>query len=199
MHATECLAAFQVKACDQSGHEPRESIWQVWCPCHSALVTHSRFHKAKPKLKQPLCCFSSLASENPCKFSMCRYPRPVCKAVGKKATCQCRKKCPRHYDPVCASNGETYNNMCLLELTACLLEDTGMPAGKLTYLANGNCTGRKCGGSRTYLKNWFSQRTVYLRFKTVQSNLEDNQTHTAIKKTSQIKRSKRTIHSKPLK
>ena len=32
--------------------------------------------------------------------------------------------------------------MCLLELTACLLEDTGMPAGKLTYLANGNCTGR---------------------------------------------------------
>ena len=25
----------------QSGHEPRESIWQGRCPCHSALVTQS--------------------------------------------------------------------------------------------------------------------------------------------------------------
>lgn len=150
-------------------------------PCHSALVTHSRFHKAKPKLKQPLGCFSSLASENPCKFSMCRYPRPVCKAIGKKATCQCRKKCPRHYDPVCASNGETYNNMCLLELTACLLEDRGMPAGKLTYLANGNCTGRICRGSPTNTISRSTQRTVCHRFNTVQSNLWDNLTHDAIK------------------
>lgn len=56
-----------------------------------------------------------------------------------------------------------------------------MPAEKLTYLANGNCTGRNCGGSRTYFKNWFSQRIVYLRFKTVQSNLGDTLTHAAMK------------------
>jgi len=51
---------------------------------------------------------------------------------------------------VCGSNGETFDNMCTLEVTACTLEDGGMPAGKLTYIGNGNCTGRvliACVGS----------------------------------------------------
>ena len=30
--------------------------------------------------------------------------------------------------------------MCLLEMTVCMTR--GMPAGKLTYLANGKCTGK---------------------------------------------------------
>lgn len=42
---------------------------------------------------------------------------------------------------MCASDGQTYDNMCMLEVTACNLEEGGMPAGKLTYIANGNCTG----------------------------------------------------------
>lgn len=66
----------------------------------------------------------------------------MCKVVKGKATCQCRQNCLAQYDPVCASDGRTYDNMCVLETTACMLEAGGMPAGKLTYLGNGKCTGR---------------------------------------------------------
>lgn len=90
-------------------------------------------------------------SGNPCDFALCSYPHSVCKVVGNKATCQCRQQCTQHVDPVCASDGQTYDNMCMLEVIACNLEEGGMPAGKLTYIGNGNCTGMV--SSRRYVLN----------------------------------------------
>ena len=51
-----------------------------------------------------------------------------------------------------------------------------MPAGKLTYLANGNCTGRidYVADLSQNARSRSTQRIVYLRFKTDQSNLGDN-------------------------
>lgn len=85
--------------------------------------------------------FSLSTLENPCENTLCSYPHPVCKVIKGKATCQCRLNCPAHLDPVCASDGRTYDNMCMLETTACILAAGGMPAGQLTYLGNGECTG----------------------------------------------------------
>ncbi|XP_078366590.1 uncharacterized protein LOC144650724 isoform X3 [Oculina patagonica] len=91
-------------------------------------------------IKKCTSSFERSREPNPCENTLCSYPHPVCKVVKGKATCQCRQNCPAHHDPVCASDGRTYDNMCMLEATACMLAAGGMPAGKLTYIGNGKCT-----------------------------------------------------------
>jgi len=71
--------------------------------------------------------------------------------------------------------------MCTLEVTACTLEDGGMPAGKLTYIGNGNCTvAQICslppetGRCRAVMKRFFfnatSRRCEEFRFGGCEGN-----------------------------
>ena len=46
-----------------------------------------------------------------------------CKAFGPHdARCVCVNSCPSYQEPICSSNGTTYNNKCLFEQEMCLLQ-----------------------------------------------------------------------------
>lgn len=57
---------------------------------------------------------------DPCLDVICHY-HGLCKAFGPQdARCVCVDKCPSYHDPVCSSNGTTYDNQCLFEQEMCL-------------------------------------------------------------------------------
>ncbi|XP_068725068.1 uncharacterized protein [Montipora capricornis] len=84
--------------------------------------------------------FVGKPGDDPCENSSCSGTHPVCRVQGSNATCQCREQCPLDHNPVCGSDGITYENKCMLEVTACNLEDGGMLLGQLTYIGDGDCT-----------------------------------------------------------
>ena len=47
-------------------------------------------------------------------------------------------KCSRIWSPVCASDGNTYNNECMVRVQACI-KGTGGAAGGLQVVARGTC------------------------------------------------------------
>lgn len=56
---------------------------------------------------------------DPCDVSLCSHPKHECHVVEGVATCQCQEACPLLFDPVCASDGETYPNQCAMEVESC--------------------------------------------------------------------------------
>uniref|UniRef100_A0A671T5L9 Tomoregulin-2-like n=1 Tax=Sinocyclocheilus anshuiensis TaxID=1608454 RepID=A0A671T5L9_9TELE len=57
-----------------------------------------------------------LCDTNTCKFD------GECLRIGDTVTCICDFKCSSDYAPVCGSNGESYENHCLLRKEACKLQ-----------------------------------------------------------------------------
>jgi len=61
----------------------------------------------------------------------------VCKTFSvKEARCVCYENCPSYQDPVCTSNGTTYDNKCLYELSYCRGLDNN------TVYHPGSCEGK---------------------------------------------------------
>ena len=61
----------------------------------------------------------------------------VCKAfAAKDARCVCVENCPSYEEPVCSSNGTTYDNECLYKRDMCHLE------ANFTIYHPGSCTGK---------------------------------------------------------
>ena len=84
---------------------------------------NSSFHQFNPDL-------------DPCINVTCNY-YAVCKAFGgKDARCVCVEKCPSYEEPVCSSNGTTYDNECLYKRDMCHLE------ANFTMYHPGSCTGK---------------------------------------------------------
>jgi hypothetical protein len=72
---------------------------------------------------------------DPCINVSCDY-FGFCKAFSSNdARCTCIEQCPSFEDPVCASNGRTFNNLCLLKREVC------RTAGNYTFFHPGNCHG----------------------------------------------------------
>ena len=60
---------------------------------------------------------------DPCKDVLCEYHHGLCKAFGPyDARCVCIDNCPSYQEPVCSSNGTTYDNTCLFKQEMCLLQ-----------------------------------------------------------------------------
>ncbi|CAH3186612.1 unnamed protein product, partial [Porites evermanni] len=59
---------------------------------------------------------------DPCIDVLCDY-HGLCKAFGPHdARCVCIDSCPQYQEPVCSSNGTTYDNTCLFKEEMCLLQ-----------------------------------------------------------------------------
>ncbi|KAL9975449.1 hypothetical protein ACROYT_G012610 [Oculina patagonica] len=57
---------------------------------------------------------------DPCLDVTCHY-HGLCKAFGPRdARCVCVDSCPSYHEPVCSSNGTTYDNECLYKQEMCL-------------------------------------------------------------------------------
>ena len=75
------------------------------------------------------------ADLNPCINVSCNYIA-VCKAFGPRdARCVCVDNCSSYLDPVCSSNGTTYDNECLFQREMCHLR------ANFTVYHPGDCTG----------------------------------------------------------
>ena len=59
---------------------------------------------------------------DPCIDVLCDY-HGLCKAFGPyDARCVCIDSCPQYQEPVCSSNGTTYDNTCLFKQEMCFLQ-----------------------------------------------------------------------------
>ena len=72
---------------------------------------------------------------DPCINVSCKY-FAVCRAFGPRdARCICVDNCPSYEEPVCSSNGTTYDNVCVFQREMCHLR------ANFTLYHPGDCTG----------------------------------------------------------
>ncbi|KAJ7393308.1 hypothetical protein OS493_006278 [Desmophyllum pertusum] len=58
---------------------------------------------------------------NPCSFHACKSYQD-CVVVDNKPKCQCPTRCPPSDEPVCANNGRSYPNECVMRVKACKIK-----------------------------------------------------------------------------
>ncbi|PFX13617.1 CD209 antigen-like protein E [Stylophora pistillata] len=79
--------------------------------------------------------YAVIGDLDPCINVSCNY-FAICKAFGPKdARCICVDDCPSYDEPVCSSNGTTYDNECIFQREMCDLQ------ANFTLYHPGDCTG----------------------------------------------------------
>ena len=56
---------------------------------------------------------------DPCDTVSCEYYGTCRLGPNHAANCVCQKSCPESEEPVCGSDGQTYNNECLMKQNSC--------------------------------------------------------------------------------
>lgn len=92
--------------------------------CSKRLITGHFTVVSAEKVSQYLtvfctCVVSGSKLMDPCEVNLCRHKRHRCEVQNGTATCVCNAACTLEYDPVCASNNNTYPNLCGMEVAAC--------------------------------------------------------------------------------
>ena len=107
----ECVC----KLCNKS--EPYSPI------CASNNIVYSskcQLDRAKCVLDKDLKILKEGACEDPCDFVKCTFAAFCVPSEDmKSATCQCSEACPMLYDPVCATDGSDFSNVCSYESHIC--------------------------------------------------------------------------------
>ena len=74
------------------------------------------------------------AGANPCAGNPCASrPYSICSVVGGQAVCRCNSVCAQEINPVCGSDGKTYDSVCRLRYAACSIR------ARITVVARGRC------------------------------------------------------------
>lgn len=103
---------------------------------NSAAVDFIRYSMC---LCQPLNCaimciyIVDISATNPCAAVLCPEGTQCRVNAVNKVECVCNESCDRKYDPVCGSDGRTYDNQCALDVERCKRNN------KLTVVCQGTC------------------------------------------------------------
>lgn len=96
-------------------------------------VTRPLFKADVSKLK--VMDFVSILDLDPCTNVTCEYHSHCIALAPHQYACVCEDSCPSYEEQVCASNGRTFDNLCLLQLEICLTR------ANYTSYHPGSCTG----------------------------------------------------------
>ena len=77
----------------------------------------------------------SIADLDPCSNASCKYHSHCVSLSPNQFTCACEGSCPSYEEQVCASNGRTFTNLCLLKQEICRTR------GNYTKYHPGSCIG----------------------------------------------------------
>ena len=89
---------------------------------------------------------NSFADLDPCTNASCKYHSHCVALSPNRFTCACESSCPSYEEQVCASNGRTFTNLCLLKQEICRTR------GNYTKYHPGSCEGT----FSVINKSWFS-------------------------------------------
>uniref|UniRef100_A0A915BCP3 Agrin n=1 Tax=Parascaris univalens TaxID=6257 RepID=A0A915BCP3_PARUN len=105
-------------------------------------LCHLRAHACKAKHNITVKYYGKC---DPCKEFACSSGT-VCKLnAERRPECRCSQQCSMNADPVCATDGNTYENECLMMVSACRSEINIQIYSKGRCAANNPCAKMRCG------------------------------------------------------
>ncbi|XP_068705736.1 uncharacterized protein [Montipora foliosa] len=99
---------------------------------------------------------------DPCKNSSCKYESKPVALSSQRCDCVCESSCPSYQEEMCASNGRTFRNLCLLQKEICETK------GNYTHYHPGSCAGFPLQKGRHQFTNhpsWAEDQCETIQFK----------------------------------
>ncbi|XP_068736600.1 uncharacterized protein [Montipora capricornis] len=99
---------------------------------------------------------------DPCNNASCKYYSKPVALSSQRCDCVCESSCPSYQEEMCASNGRTFRNLCLLQKEICETHDN------YTHYHPGSCAGFPLQKGRHQLKNhpsWAEDQCETIQFE----------------------------------